>query len=94
MQNELSDGERADLLSCRATSERGRLLTAQQVFRFHPMQQAPLRRRRRVEFDAGRHDQNFSTLDPASAPIAVISAAAKVYQVATNKGESSVQCEA
>jgi len=47
MQNELCDGERANLLSCRATSERGRLLTAQQVFRFLRMQQAPLRRGRR-----------------------------------------------
>jgi hypothetical protein len=39
-------------------------------------------------------NQYFSSFDPASAPIAVISAVESVYQVATNSGESSVQCEA
>jgi hypothetical protein len=44
----------------------------------------------------GRDDENqyFSSFDPASAPIAVTSAVEIVYQVATNSGESSVQCEA
>ncbi len=39
-------------------------------------------------------NQNRSTLDPASAPMAATSAVAMLYQVATNSGESSVQCEA
>jgi hypothetical protein len=38
--------------------------------------------------------QYLNTLDPTAAPIAVTTAVASVYQVATNSGESSVQCEA
>src|SRR5205814_1237602 len=41
-----------------------------------------------------RENQYFNSFDPASAPIAVISAVESVYQVATNSGESSVQCDA
>jgi hypothetical protein len=36
--------------------------------------------------------QYLSTREPANAPIAVTSAVPSVYQVATNSGESSVQC--
>ncbi len=39
-------------------------------------------------------NQNLSSFDPASAPIAVTSAVESVYQVATNSGKSSVQCDA
>src|SRR3984957_10751128 len=45
-----------------------------------------------------RHDElqreNRSIFDPASAPMVATSAVAIVYQVATNSGESSVQCDA
>src|SRR5258708_39259082 len=41
-----------------------------------------------------RKNQNLSSFDPASAPIAVTSTVESVYQVATNSGESSVQCDA
>ncbi len=40
MRNELSGGEPADLSSCKATYERLRPSTAQQVLRFHRMQQS------------------------------------------------------
>jgi hypothetical protein len=42
----------------------------------------------------GTRAQYLNTRDPISAPTAVTSAVASVYQVATNSGESSVQCEA
>lgn len=38
--------------------------------------------------------QYRSTLDPISAPSAAMNAAPIEYQVATKRGESSVQCEA
>jgi hypothetical protein len=60
---------------------------------------APLREVLRAALRPGNErgndrDQNRSTRDPASAPMAATSNAASVYQVATNSGESSVQCAA
>jgi hypothetical protein len=40
MRDELSDGEPTDLAACKDTYERLRPSTAQQVLRFHRMQQA------------------------------------------------------
>src|SRR5581483_2911247 len=47
-----------------------------------------------TQTSTGRFAQYRRNRAPASAPIAVTSAAASVYQVITNSGESSVQWEA
>ena len=103
MRDELSGGEPTDIAACKDTYERLRPSTAQQVLRFHRMQQNAPRERRAwpdegcssssaaAPCDPRTHSSSF---DPASAPIAVTSAVESVYQVATNSGESSVQCEA
>ena len=68
---------------------RSRCCASTACSRTHPLRELQKSRLRRDD-----KSQNFSSFDPAKAPNAATSAVAIVYQVATNSGESSVQCDA